>query len=35
MPVEVLCVIPHSYAWDLVAMADAQAALLDHEVETI
>lgn len=35
MPVKVLCAILPFSAWDLVAMAAAQAALLDHDVETI
>lgn len=35
MQVEVLCTILLSCAWDLVATASSQEALLGHEVETI
>lgn len=35
MQVEVLCAIPLSRAWDLVAVAGAQVALLDHMLSMI
>lgn len=35
MHIDMLCATPPSCAWDLVAVASAQAALLDHEAETM